>query len=441
MKTFMEKLRDVLDNSVGKVAYTLSNQRHMSALRSGMMFTLPFTLLGGIVMIIMFPPITDSLQPTNPIFEFLIAWKSWGASSAVLKAPYYLTMGILSIYTVFGISYNLSKSHKINQGYASLIALCTFLCIATVPFRGEDKVWSIALTYLDAQGMFLGIIVAMVTVEITAFMIKKGMGIKLPDSVPPNITAVFEYLFPLAVNVILFIGVNELCKAGLGYGLVALVQNLISPLLSFTDSLPSVIIINLFVIGFWFFGIHGAALVASIIGPIQATNLAANAAAMSTGVLPSAVLAGSFKSIFATQIMYNALLFSVLLVAKSPRLKSICKLSLVPNLFNINEPLIFGLPMVMNVILIIPILITTVIDTAVFYLLMTSDFIGRVYIATVATFPAPINAFLSTMDWKAPIVWFLLLIINIVIFIPFVKVFDKQTIEEDEQALTQGSEA
>lgn len=441
MKTFMEKLRDVLDNSVGKVAYTLSNQRHMSALRSGMMFTLPFTLLGGIVMIIMFPPITDSLQPTNPIFEFLIAWKSWGASSAVLKAPYYLTMGILSIYTVFGISYNLSKSHKINQGYASLIALCTFLCIATIPFRGEDKVWSIALTYLDAQGMFLGIIVAMVTVEITAFMIKKGMGIKLPDSVPPNITAVFEYLFPLAVNVILFIGVNELCKAGLGYGLVALVQNLISPLLSFTDSLPSVIIINLFVIGFWFFGIHGAALVASIIGPIQATNLAANAAAMSTGVLPSAVLAGSFKSIFATQIMYNALLFSVLLVAKSPRLKSICKLSLVPNLFNINEPLIFGLPMVMNVILIIPILITTVIDTAVFYLLMTSDFIGRVYIATVATFPAPINAFLSTMDWKAPIVWFLLLIINIVIFIPFVKVFDKQTIEEDEQALTQGSEA
>lgn len=435
MEKLMEKLRHMLDNSVGKVAFALSNQKHMSALRSGMMFTLPFTLLGGIVMILMFPPITDSLQPSNPIFEFLIAWKSWGASSDLLKAPYYLTMGILSIYTVFGISYNLAKSHKINQGYASLIALCTFLCIATVPMRGEDKVWSIALTYLDAQGMFLGIIVAMVTVEITAFMIKKGMGIKLPDSVPPNITAVFEYLFPLAVNVIFFIGCNEACKAGLGYGLVSLVQNLISPLLSFTDSLPSVIIINVFVIGFWFFGIHGAALVASIIGPIQATNLAANAAAMASDAMPSAVLAGSFKSIFATQIMYNALLFSVLMIAKSPRLKSICKLSLVPNLFNINEPLIFGLPMVMNVVLIIPILITTVLDTIVFYLLMTSDIIGKVYIATVATFPAPINAFLSTMDWMAPIVWLLLLALNILIFIPFVKVFDKQTIQEDEKAL------
>ena len=89
----------------------------------------------------------------------------------------------------------------------------------------------------------------------------------------------------------------------------------------------------------------------------------------------------------------------------------------------------------MNVVLIIPILITTVIDTAVFYLLMTSDFIGKVYIATVATFPAPINAFLSTMDWKAPIVWFILLLINIAIFVPFVKVFDKQTIEEDEKTL------
>ena len=410
MNTFMDNLRDKLENSVGRIANTLSNQRHMAALRSGMVFTLPFTLLGGIVMIMMFPPVTATLEPTNPIFEFLIAWKNWGATTPLLQAPYYLTMGILSVYTVFGISFNLAKSHKINQGYASLIALCTFLCIATTPTRGEDKVWSIALTYLDAQGMFLGIIVAMITVEITAWMIKKKVGIKLPDSVPPNITAVFEYLFPLAVNVILFITLNELCKAGMGYGLVSLIQNLISPLLSFTDSLPSVIIINIFVIGFWFFGIHGAALVASIIGPIQATNLAANAAAMAANGVPGAVLAGSFKSIFATQIMYNALLFSVLLFAKSPRLKSLCKLSLVPNLFNINEPLIFGLPMVMNVVLIIPILITTVIDTAVFYLLMTSDFIGKVYIATVATFPAPINAFLSTMDWKAPIVWFILLL-------------------------------
>ncbi len=435
MNTFMDNLRDKLENSVGRIANTLSNQRHMAALRSGMVFTLPFTLLGGIVMIMMFPPVTATLEPTNPIFEFLIAWKNWGATTPLLQAPYYLTMGILSVYTVFGISFNLAKSHKINQGYASLIALCTFLCIATTPTRGEDKVWSIALTYLDAQGMFLGIIVAMITVEITAWMIKKKVGIKLPDSVPPNITAVFEYLFPLAVNVILFITLNELCKAGMGYGLVSLIQNLISPLLSFTDSLPSVIIINIFVIGFWFFGIHGAALVASIIGPIQATNLAANAAAMAANGVPGAVLAGSFKSIFATQIMYNALLFSVLLFAKSPRLKSLCKLSLVPNLFNINEPLIFGLPMVMNVVLIIPILITTVIDTAVFYLLMTSDFIGKVYIATVATFPAPINAFLSTMDWKAPIVWFILLLINIAIFVPFVKVFDKQTIEEDEKTL------
>lgn len=435
MNTFMDNLRDKLENSVGRIANTLSNQRHMAALRSGMVFTLPFTLLGGIVMIMMFPPVTATLEPTNPIFEFLIAWKNWGATTPLLQAPYYLTMGILSVYTVFGISFNLAKSHKINQGYASLIALCTFLCIATTPTRGEDKVWSIALTYLDAQGMFLGIIVAMITVEITAWMIKKKVGIKLPDSVPPNITAVFEYLFPLAVNVILFITLNEFCKAGMGYGLVSLIQNLISPLLSFTDSLPSVIIINIFVIGFWFFGIHGAALVASIIGPIQATNLAANAAAMASNGVPGAVLAGSFKSIFATQIMYNALLFSVLLFAKSPRLKSLCKLSLVPNLFNINEPLIFGLPMVMNVVLIIPILITTVIDTAVFYLLMTSDFIGKVYIATVATFPAPINAFLSTMDWKAPIVWFILLLINIAIFVPFVKVYDKQTIEEDEKTL------
>ena len=98
----LDKLRDFLENSVGKVASTLSNEPHMKALREGMMFTLPFTLLGGIIMILMFPPV-----PATVTTGFLAAWKEWGASSMLLRTPYNLTLGIISFYAVFGIAFSL----------------------------------------------------------------------------------------------------------------------------------------------------------------------------------------------------------------------------------------------------------------------------------------------------------------------------------------------
>ena len=420
----LEKLRGFLEETVGKVAATLSNEPHMKSLREGMMFTLPFTLLGGIAMILMFPPIPADAT------GFLLAIKNWGPSVPAIRAIYNLTLGIISVYAVFGIAYSLAKAKGIRANYASVISLFTFLLVGAAPVKSELG-WGIPLAQLDAQGMFAGIIIAMLTVEITAWYIKSGPKIKMPDSVPPNIVAVFDYLFPLAINVVAFVLLNNLFTSVFGFGMITFVQNVISPLLSFSDSLGSVIVINLFVIGFWFFGIHGAAMVASIIGPIQSANLAANAAAVEAGSVGTAILAGSYKSIFGTQIMFEALLFAILIFSKNERVRSLGKLSLVPNIFNINEPLIFGLPIVMNVTMIIPVLITTILDTGATYLLMKVGFLRTVFVSTVATFPSPINAFLATMDWKAPVVWFVLFAVNILIFAPFIKAYDKQVDEED----------
>ena len=422
--TGLEKFRDMLENTVGKMAVTLSNEPHMKSLREGMMFTLPFTLLGGIAMILMFPPIPDSAT------GLLLAIKNWGPSVPAVRAIYDLTLGIISVYAVYGIAYSLAKAREIRPDYASIISLFTFVLLAGAPVK-TDAGRGIIIGQLDAQGMFAGILIAMATVEITSWYIKKGPKIKMPESVPYNIVAVFDYLFPLAICSIAFVIVNNLLVKVFGFGMITFVQSVISPLLSFSDSLGSVIVINLFVIGFWFFGIHGAAMVASIIGPIQSANLASNAAAVQAGSMGTAVLAGSFKSIFGTQIMFEALLFAVLFFAKNERIKSLSKMALVPNLFNINEPLIFGLPIVMNVTMIIPILITTILNTGVCYLLMKAKVMNTVFVSTLATFPSPINAFLATMDWKAPVVWFVLFAINLVIFMPFVKAYDKQADQED----------
>lgn len=430
-EAIMQKFSNLLEGTVGKIAVQLSSQRHISALRDGMLFTLPFTLLGGICMILMFPPI-----PAETGVAFLDTWKAVGPTLPLFTAGYYLTMGILAVYATAGVAYSLAKSYDLHPGYYAFMAMAVFFTVACndVSTPITEGVRGLALANLDASGMFTGIVVALSCVTVGAFMTKHNIMIRMPDAVPQSVAAVFEILLPFAVNYVLFSGINAGCESVLGYGLSALVVNIIAPVLSVGNSLPSVVLINVLVIGFWFFGIHGAAMMAAIVGTLQSSNLAANAAAIAAGSAPEFILAGSFKSIFATQIMFEAVLIAVLLFCKSDRLRSLAKVSLVPNIFNINEPVIFGLPLVMNVTLMLPTLVCTILNTAVSYLVMSAGLVGKVYIATVATIPSPINAFLSTMDFKAILLWFALFAVNLLIFAPFMKAYDKQVIAEDASA-------
>lgn len=429
-KSKLDSLRDFFDRVIGKTAEKCGNQRHLVALRNGMLFTLPFTLLGGIFMILAFPPVPTGLENTNIFYGFLLSWKDWAANTSLLLVPYYLTIGITSIYVVIGVAYNLAKAYNLNAIYTSTMSLFVFLTIAVQPTKGEDGML-MPMKYLDANGMFTAIIIAIFTVEVCRFLLKHNVKIKMPDSVPPMVTSSFEMLIPLAISLISVLALNEICINVIDVGLVGVIQVLIQPILSATDSLPSLLLVNILVMGFWFFGIHGASMLASIVGPIQAMNLVSNATAYSAGETLPYVFAGSFKSIFATVIMYNALLFAVLIFAKSARLKSLSKVALIPNIFNINEPMLFGLPVVMNVTLIIPILVTVILNTSVFYIAMASDFIGKVFISLTPTIPGPINAYLTTMDWKAPVLWIILCVVNIIIFMPFVKKYDEEILLEE----------
>ena len=433
--TTMDALRDKLEGSVGVVATKLANQKHIASLKDGMMFTLPFTLLGGICMILMYPPI-----PGDATEGFLAAWKSAGPTFPLFALGYYLTLGILAVYSTAGVAYSLAKSYDLHPGHYAFVSMAVFLTIACPEtfIKNSDGYRAMALTNLDASGIFAGIVVAMVTVSLGAFMTKHRIMIRMPDAVPQSITACFEVLLPLAVSFILFTALNSVSVTVMGYGLVTFIASLIGPILSVSNTLPSVILINVFVIAFWFFGIHGAAMMASIVGTLQASNLVSNAAAIAEGLTPEFVLAGSWKSIFGTQIMYEALLVAILIVCRSARLRSLGKVALVPNIFNINEPLIFGMPLVMNITMIIPVIICTILNTTVSYLVMSANLVNKVYISTLATMPSPINAFLSTLDFRAVILWFILFAANIVIFLPFMRVYDKQVEAEDAAANEEG---
>lgn len=428
--TLMEKFQTFMEEKLLPISSKISGQRHMAALRDGMIPLIPLTIIGGLAMIIAIPPVPADLQPTNFFFEFLLKWKEFAtANFNTLLAPYQLTIGIISIYVVMGIAYNLAKSYNMDPINNTFSALLTFLLIAAFP--ANDGVFATA--QLGATSMFVALLIGMLVVEINRTFIKHKVYIKLPESVPSNVAAPFNILLPLAFTTILFVVANQICFGATGAGLPALIYKLIQPLLSAADSLPSIIFINILMTTFWFFGIHGNNMVSVVVTPITTAALAMNAEAYANGQPLPAIFAGAVNAVFGNWITYTSLLIVVYFFVKSSQLKSISRIAVFSTMFNINEPLIFGVPTVMNVLTYIPLLICSVLNFSTAYLLMKANIIGRFFVTLPFTVPGPLQAFLATLDWKTIPLWFALLFVDILVLLPFMKTYDKQLLKAEQE--------
>lgn len=427
--SFMDKFQNFMEEKILPGATKFSSQRHMAAIRDGMTPLIPLTIIGGLAMIIAIPPVPADLVNSNFFFGFLIAWKTFATTyMTTLLIPYNLTIGIISIYVVAGISYQLAQHYNMNGINNMIAALFVFLCVSAFP--ANDGVF--ATTQLGATSMFVGLILALLTVEINRFFIEKKIYIKMPDSVPPNVAAPFNVLLPLIFSVVLFIGLNQISFITIGGGLPVLIYKVIQPLLSAADSLPSIILINVLMTTFWFVGIHGANMVSVVTSPITTAALAINAEAYALNKPLPLIFSGAVNSVFGNWITYTAILIIMLLFTKSAQMKSIAKVASVPTLFNINEPMIFGIPTVLNVFTYIPLLICSILNFSITYLLMSSNVIGRFFVTLPFTVPGPLQAFLATLDWKTIPLWFALLALDCIIVYPFITVYDKQLIKAEE---------
>lgn len=416
-----------LTNVLLPVATLLNRQKHIAALRMGMMITVPLTIVGAMFLVLAQPPVSETMVGgTNFFVDFLLVWKEWALTyQTVLLVPYQLTIGILSIYTVFAIAYFLAQRYELNPIINGFQGLLTFLTIAVMPITVENTTM-LPTTFLDAKGMFTAIIVGLLTVEVTRLLDQWGLKIRMPDSVPPMVAAPFEILIPLFTNILLFLGINQGIIALTGSGMVILVQKLLGPLLSVSGSLGSILLINFLATTFWFFGIHGTSILNTVVIPIATANFAENAVAYQLGEAIPHVFAGSYNNFYGSWITYPALLCCFLFFVRSIQLKSLARAALIPNLFNINEPLIFGLPIVMNVILIIPIYLCNALNIVVSYWLMNSGIVGKFIVNVPWTTPGPVAVFLSTLDWKASLLWFALFGVDLLICLPFAKSYDQQ---------------
>lgn len=434
VKTFFEKFQVVMENKVVPIASRIAAQRHLSALRDGLTILIPFTVIGGIALMIANPPVDlEVIKPTNFFFQFLIAWKNWATEwSSLLTLPFNLTIGIISVYVVLGVSYRLSKTYHMEAFPNSLTALFVFLCIAGVPQSLSEGSY-INIAGLGASSMFTGIIVGLLVIEINHFMIKKNLKISMPSGVPPMVAGPFEVLLPLVVNTLLFIAIDQFVIMITGSGLTNLVFTIFTPLISATASLPSMLLIVSLTVIFWFFGIHGDNMVSAITTPIFTGNLVANLDAYNAGKEIPHIIAGNFTFIFGLAIVYLAILFNMNFICKNNRLRSLGKLAIPSSLFNINEPLVFGVPTVLNILTFIPSLICTIFNVAVAYGATYFGVMERTCMSVPWTLPAPLYAFLSTMDYKAVLIWILLFVVNVIVFIPFMKSYNKQLNLEEEK--------
>lgn len=435
---FMDKVQNKLQDILMPIADKLNSQRHLSSLKSGMTVTIPLTIIGGFFMLLAQPPVNpDTMKATNFFFKFLLDWKSWSVTyTQLLNIPYNLTIGALSIYVVFAVAYYLAKEYELNSISCGVASLFIFTLTAAEPYVVEGTT-VMAMQNLGAQGMFYSIIVAFITVEVFRFFMTHNIKIRLPKQVPANVAAPFEALIPAVILTLVFFLANIVCTNITGNNLCRLVFILLSPLMSASSSLISVIIISILLSAFWFLGIHGNNLVGGVLTPITTANLALNAEYYMNGTGSPTPLSGAFITIFGNWMAYPAMMICFFLIAKSAHLKSMRAIAIVPDLFNINEPLTFGVPIVMNVLIALPIMICNVVTCTIAYLLMESGIVGSIYITIPWTTPGIINLFLSTMDIKAIIMWAALFVLDIAILLPFVKMYDKQLLNEEMRNIEQ----
>ncbi|MBD8074359.1 PTS sugar transporter subunit IIC [Bacillus cereus] len=415
----MNKFVTFLDKNLSGPMARLSEQRHLQAIRDGVISALPFIIVGSFFLIVAFPPL--------PKDSFISVWALKNQTSILI--PYRLTMFIMSLYIAFGIGYNLAKSYKLDALSGAQLAVCSLLLTLT-PELIDKKGFMLPMTNLGGHGLFVTMIVSILSVEILRFCKKNNVTIKMPEQVPPSVSRSFEALIPAAVVIIIMSLITVVFKVDLHY----VVDKLAAPLVKAGDSYFGVIIPVFLITFFWSFGIHGVSVVGTVARPLWDVYLGKNGEAVASGA--------SHFPFIAPEPFYQwfiwiggsgatlGLVLAMIVFGRSKYSKALSRTCIVPGIFNINEPVIFGLPIVLNPILIIPFVITPLVTATIAYAATAMGFVTPTHIMPPWTLPAPIGAYLATGgDWRAIVLVFINIAISFLIYLPFFKMYDKNMLE------------
>ena len=434
-KSFMDKL----ETKLMPIATAISKNKYLISIRDGFLISMPLLVVGSMFMLISNFPVQawiDLLRSTKigglPISDYL---------STVTSA----TFSIMAIFIVIGIGYNYAKKEKTNMIFGAAVAILSWFILMpfTTAFTPEGtktvfQVPSIPLDWVGSKGIFIGIICAFVSVRIYKWVEDKGWTIKMPKGVPPTVGQSFSALFPIAGVVIIFFFIRiifSLTPWGNAFDFVYKILQL--PLQRVGDSLGAMTGVYFFAHVLWLFGIHGTNITGSVFNPILYSLSAENLQALQAGLPLPHIINQQFQDLFATYGGAGStlsLLVAMFGFCKSKRIKELGKIAVVPAIFGINEPIIFGLPVVLNPLIAIPFILVPMINILISWITMR---IGMVPICNGVimpwTTPPIISGFLSS-GWQGSLLQIFLIVLGIGIYLPFIKTMDKQYLLDEAKA-------
>lgn len=422
------KFMQFLESFLLPIADKLNNNRYLTALRDGFMVALPLIIFGSIFVVIANFPFLDKMISAD---AFTAYQNALGPASAS-------TLSLMGLFVIIGIGYKLTEHYGGEAIYGGVVALAAFLIMTPQVLEGVSGV--IPASSLGAEGMFLGIFTAFASAELNRFFVNKGWTIKMPAGVPDAVSKSFSALIPITLTLSVFL----LIRIVFSYTGFETIQNFIytmiqEPLTILGSGLPATIVIVLLTQIFWFFGLHGQIIVNSVFDPIWYALNEQNLTAFQAGTELPNIVTKQFIDSFLVGMggtgMTLAVIILIFVIGRSRQLKELGKLGAPAGIFNVNEPIIFGLPIIMNPLVIIPWMLAPVVVTVITYFAMSTGLVPPpAGIIVPWTTPPILNGFLATGNaWQGGVLQAFNLFVVAIIWWPFLKILDKNYYESEQK--------
>lgn len=434
----MNKIFEKLSPGLMKFA----NAKATRALKDGLILTMPLTLVGSIFLLIGCAPFTW--------------WDGWmtGIFGAGWADPIWQVVGstfdIIALAAVFGITYTYVKNEGHEGAVAGVLGIVSFLIVTasyTLADNGVKIGGVIPKAWTGGKGMVAAIIIGLAVGYIYSWFMNNDIRIKLPEGVPTGVANAFNALIPataiITLSMLLFIVLWKTTGSTFIEWIYKVLQ---TPLQGMTDSLAGAVLIPLLISLFWWFGIHGSAVVMGVMGPLVTANALANQDIVTAG---EKLVVGQNAHVVTNQFidqfitfggagMTLGLVIAMIVFGKSAHVKKLGKLALTPGLFNINEPVIFGLPIVLNPIMLVPFILVPVLSGAITYGAIYFGFLKVFTATTVPWTTPPIISGLIVGGWRAALLQALLTVMAALIYYPFLKKQDKDYLSNEYTESNQG---
>ncbi|MEQ0469621.1 PTS sugar transporter subunit IIC [Klebsiella sp. JB_Kp017] len=425
MNSFYNFLVGIIEKRLAPMAGVIAQQRYVLAIRDGFIAALPFMIVGSFMLVFIFPPISS-----NTTFQFAKAWLNFSANyREQLMLPFNMSMGLMTIFISVGVGASLGKQYSLDPITTGLLSLMSFMLVAA-----DLKNGALSMQYFSGQGIFTALLCSIYATEVYRWLKKRNITIKLPEQVPPGVSRSFEVLIPVIVIMITLHPLNLFIEHATGMILPEAIMAMLKPLVAASDSLLAVILAVLLCQILWFAGIHGTMIVTGIMNPFWMANLASNQAALAAGeAIPHTFVQGFWDHFLFIGGVGSTLPLAILLIrSRAAHLRTIGRMGFVPGLFNINEPILFGAPIIMNPILFIPFVFIPVINAILAWYAIDLGLVEKVVMMTAWTTPAPIGASWATNWAIAPVILcFICMAIAALMYYPFVKAYEKTLLAAD----------